>query len=531
MAKKKKMKLKKLHPITTYVLLTIGVILLSLILSLFKISATYSTINQQTNILEKTIITVNNLLSREGIEKIFSNATTNFASFTTLTTLIITLIGIEIAEVTGLIQTFMKKRFAKINPKTLTFILILLAIFSSIVNEVGYAILIPLGALLFLFNGRNPLVGVAAAFAGVAFGYSISFFVGTIDLSLIPYTTQAAHLIDSSFYVRMTSNLYIMIISCIIMAIVGTIITEKIVVKKLGRYISKKHDELGQTKEIEYLDLQYEEQKKIKEEAKEKKGLKYARISGIIIALIFIYSIIPGLPLSGFLLDLNQKTYSDQLFGPNSYFQDGFTYIISLFFMITGISYGIGSESIKNDKELFNKLDEKLKTLGSLIVLIFFASQFIAVFKESNIGTVIVATLANILKALPLSGLALIIVSIIIIAISNMFVTTSLAKWSIISPILIPTMMQLNMSPQYGQFIFRAAESMTNGITPLLAYFVVYIGYLNIYNKEQDKYFSIKEGINLMIPYFIGYTLTWIFIILMWYIIGLPLGPGVYPTL
>ena len=199
--------------------------------------------------------------------------------------------------------------------------------------------------------------------------------------------------------------------------------------------------------------------------------------------------------------------------------------------MITGISYGIGSESIKNDKELFNKLDEKLKTLGSLIVLIFFASQFIAVFKESNIGTVIVATLANILKALPLSGLALIIVSIIVIAISNIFVTTSLAKWSIISPILIPTMMQLNMSPQYGQFIFRAAESMTNGITPLLAYFVVYIGYLNIYNKEQDKYFSIKEGINLMIPYFIGYTLTWIFIILMWYIIGLPLGPGVYPTL
>lgn len=528
---KKKRKLKKLHPITTYILLMLGIILLSFILSLFNISATYSTINAQTNELEKTIVTVKNLLSYEGIGNIISNTTSSFASFTTLSTLIITLIGIGVAEVTGLVQVFMKRRFTKVNPRILTFILILLAVCSSIVNEVGYAILIPIGALVFLFNGRNPLAGIAATFAGVAFGYSISFFIGTIDLSLIPYTTKAAYLIDQEFYVRMTSNLYIMLASCFIIAIVGTIVTEKIIVKKLGRYISKKHDDLGQTKEIEYLDLQYEEQKKIKEEEKEKQGLKYARIAAIIIAVIFIYSIIPGLPLSGVLLDSTQETYSDQLFGPNSYFQDGFTFMISMFFIITGISYAIGSKSIKNDKDLINKLGEKLSSLGTLITMIFFASQFIYVFKESNIGTVIVANLTNIIKVLPLSGFALILVSIIVIALSNIFVTTSIAKWTIISPILIPAMMQLNMSPQYGQFIFRAAESMTNGITPLLAYFVVYIGYLNIYNKDQDKSFSIKEGIGLMMPYFICFALAWLFIIIMWYVIGLPLGPGVYPTL
>ena len=527
---RKKMKLKKFHPITTYILLMFSIILLSFILSLFNVSTTYNTINEN-NELERTIVTVNNLLSYDGIEKIISNATSNFASFTTLTTLIITLIGIGIAEVTGLVQTFMKRRLAKINPKILTFLIILLAIFSSIINEVGYAILIPLGALLFLFNGRNPLAGIAATFAGVAFGYSISFFVGTIDLSLIPYTTAAANLIDSTFYVRMTSNLYIMIISCIIMAIVGTIVTEKIIVKKLGRYVRRKKDDLGDTKEIEYLDLQYEEQKKIMEEEKEKKGLLYARITAIIMAVAIIYSIIPGLPLSGILLDLNQKTYAAQLFGKTSYFQDGFTYMISLFFILTGIAYGIGAKSINSDKELFNKLNEKLSSLGMLVALIFFASQFIAVFKESNIGTVLVATLTNILKALPLSGIALIIVSILVIAISNIFVTTSLAKWTIISPVMIPAMMQINMSPQYGQFIFRAAESMTNGITPLLAYFVVYIGYLNIYNKDQNKSFSIKDGLKLMMPYFICYGLAWVFIIIMWYIIGLPLGPGVYPTL
>ena len=186
---KKKLKKFTLHPITSFILLTIGVIFLSFILSLFNVSTTYSNINIATGTLEKTFVAVNNLLSYDGIKMIISKAATNFISSSPLSTLIITLIGLKIAEKTGLIQAFMKKRLIKLNPKTITFIVILVSVFSSIVNEVGYALLIPLSALLFLFNGRNPLVGIAASFAGVAFGYSISFFVGSIDIDLIPYTT------------------------------------------------------------------------------------------------------------------------------------------------------------------------------------------------------------------------------------------------------------------------------------------------------------------------------------------------------
>lgn len=531
MAKKKKLKKLKLHPVTSFILLTFIVVLLSFILSLFNTSVTYSTINQSTNSLEKTIVVVKNMLSYDGIKYIISNAATNFISFTTLSTLIITLIGIGVADVTGLIQTFMKRKLVKINPKTITFLIILISVFSSIVNEVGYAILIPLSALLFLFNGRNPLTGIATAFGGVAFGYSISFFVGSTDIDLIPYTIKAANLIDSTFYVRMTSNLYIMIVSCIIISIVGTIITEKFVAKKMGRYISKTKDEEGNTKEIEYLDLQYEEQKKILEETKEKQGLKYAFIAGIIVILIFIYMIVPGLPLSGILLDNTKEAYVDQLFGVNSYFQDGFTYMMAIFFAITGIAYGVGAKSIKDDKDLIEKLGEKISSIGYLLIMIFFASQFIAIFKESNIGTLVVATLTNILKSLPLSGVILILFAMFIIAISNLFVTTSVSKWTIISPVLVPMMMQLNMSPQFAQFIFRASESLTNAVTPLLAYFVVYIGYLNIYNKEKDRVYTIRDGIKIMKPYLIAFSVTWIVIIILWYILGLPLGPGTYPTL
>ena len=194
--------------------------------------------------------------------------------------------------------------------------------------------------------------------------------------------------------------------------------------------------------------------------------------------------------------------------------------------------------NLNNEKKLdeenrikANKLKESLSELGIIIVMIFFASQFIAIFKESNIGTVIAATMANILQSLPFSGAALIIVAIILIAISNIFVTGSISKWVIFSSTMVPTFMQLGISPQFTQFIFRAAESMTNGITPLLAYFVVYLGYMNIYNKDYEKPITIRKGLSIMVPYFIGISLTWLFIILMWYIIGLPLGPGVYPSL
>ena len=531
MAKKKKNKKLKLHPVTSFIILIVATVLLSAVLSWFNVSASYDSINLKTDELEQTIVTVKNMLSYDGIKSMISNASTNFISFTTVSTLIITLIGIAVAEETGLIQTFMKRKLAKLNPKIITFLLFLLAVFSSIVNEVGYAVLIPLGALLFLFNGRNPLAGIATAFAGVAFGYSVSFFVGATDMSLLPYTISAANLIDESFYVRMTSNLFIMIFSCIVISIVGTIITEKYIVKKIGRYVSKKKDDLDQTKEIEYLDLQYEEQKKIKEEEKEKKGLRYALIAAIIVTIIFVYMIIPVLPLSGALLDQTEKSYAYQLFGASSYLEAGFTYMLALFLIVTGIAYAIGAKSIKNDKELFQKLTKQLSTLGILLVMIFFASQFIAIFKETNIGTIIVVWLSGILKAVPLSGALLIIVAIIVIAISNLFVPSTITKWMIISPILVPAMMQLNMSPQYSQFIFRAAESMTNGVTPLLAYFVVYIGYLNIYNREEKKVYGIRDGIKLMTPYLIALSVTWIAIILLWYLIGLPLGPGAYPVL
>ena len=240
--------------------------------------------------------------------------------------------------------------------------------------------------------------------------------------------------------------------------------------------------------------------------------------------------LIPSLPFSGLLLDMSETTYLKQVFGENSYFQDGFTYVISLFFVITGITYGISTKSIKNDKDLINKCGEYLSNLGVLIALIFFASQFISVFRKTNIGPVLVALATKLISQLSFSGIPLILIVVILIAICNLFVTTPIGKWEIMAPVVVPMMMQSNISPQFAQFILRAADSMTKGITPLLAYFVIYIGYLNIYNSDKET-ITIKKAISYIMPHCLIIALSWLLIIIGWYLLGVPIGIGVNSTL
>jgi len=532
MLKRKKTRFKKFkfHPITTFILLTIGVMLLSSILSLFELQVNYSRVNSSTMELENVLVAVEGMFNYEGFKYVISNAARNFVSFTPLSTLLIGLIGLSVAHASGFIDTFIKRQTLGINNKTITFILILIATLSSIINEVGYVILIPLSALIFLANGRNPLLGITASFCGVAFGYGATIFAGSTEINLVPITAQAASLIDSGFHVSMLSNFIAIVISSIVVSIVGTFIIEGIILKRIGRYKTNEEELNGETKEIKLDTIEKEEQKRLEIETKEKKGLKNAFIVFMICILGFIYMIIPGLPGSGLLLDMNENAYINQLFGENSYFQDGFTYLISIIFLLTGIAYAIGAKTIKNDKELVEKSSDYLKDVGYLVVLIFVAAQFIAVFKKTNIGTIIVASIANLIKGIGFTGLPLIITILILIAVSSLFVTTQSAKWSILAPVVVPLMMQANLSPQFAQFILRAGDSMTKGITPLLAYFVIYLGYLNIYNTDKDP-ITIKKALSFVSPYCLIIGITWILIVVLMYIVGLPIGPGVYPSL
>lgn len=231
MKAKKKLKLKKiyLHPVTAIILLIALVIVLSAVLSFFEMQATYSTVNPVTNQLESNLVTVENLLNYDGLKYMISNAARNFISFTPLSTLLVALLGVSVAQATGLFDTFIKRHMVKLDNKKITFLLIFLATISSLINDVGYVILIPLGAILFMANGRNPLTGIIASFGGVAFGYGATIFVGSMEVNLIPATTSAARLIDPTSHISLTSNLFIIIATSVILSIVGTIVIEKII--------------------------------------------------------------------------------------------------------------------------------------------------------------------------------------------------------------------------------------------------------------------------------------------------------------
>ena len=303
MREKRKLKLKKFyfHPITVFLFLTFATIILSGILSAFEMQATYNVINPNTNELEPTLVAVENLLSFDGMKFLIGDATTNFISFAPLGTLLLALIGITIAESTGLIETLSKRFFSKMPKEVFTFIIIFVATISSLINEVGYAILIPLTALIYFINGRNPILGIITAFCGVAFGYGVTIFVGSMEVALMDYTRTAAWLIDDNMHISLTSNLYFIIATSILISIIGTVIIEKIIAPRVGKY--KKEEVSAKTEQYRVINLEEEEQKRIEREKYEKRGLRFALITGIIVLLLFAYMLIPGLPYSGMLLE------------------------------------------------------------------------------------------------------------------------------------------------------------------------------------------------------------------------------------
>ena len=535
MQEKRKLKLKKFyfHPVTMLLLAIVLILVLSSILSSLQIQATYNTVNEATKELEPTLITVENLLTFNGLKSIISSSTNNFVAFAPLGMLLISLIGISIAEATGFIEALAKRKLKKLSKYKLTFLILFTGVISSLVSDIGYAILIPLAAIIYEINKRNPLIGIITAFCGTAFGSGISIFVGWTDVKLIPYTASAAHLIDSSAHISLTSNLIFIIVASIIIPIIGTIVIEKLIAPKIGKY--RFHDHLTgetlKTSELSIIDIDEAEQTKIATEKNEKRGLRLSLIAGIIMLIFFAYMLVPNLPFSGLLLDKKETIYVNQLFGENSYFHLAFTFLTSTFLIVLGLVYAFGAKSIKNDRDLIEKASIRFKDVGMILILLFVFSQLLAIWKKSNIGIIITSWLATLLSHLELSGIPLIVITILIIAFANIFCTSISTKWQIFSPIVVPMFMQANISPQFAQLIMRVADSITKGITPFFSFFVLYIGYLNLYHQSKQKPISIHHAIKLVMPYFLIIGLTWILLVISWYIIGLPIGPKVTPTI
>jgi len=505
---KRRKKEFRLHPALLFLVLTIVVMIVSSIGSILNLETSYYTVNTATGNLESKAVVITNLFNRTGLQYLISNMLSNFIDFAPLGNLIVGLLGVGVAYKSGFLNSFFKIISKVISKKMFTFLVVLFGILSSMFFEVGYVILIPIAAILFMNLGRHPSAGVCAAFAGITFGYGANVVVNGLDSSLISYTQAATSILDKNYVVNLNGNIFFMILSTICLAYLGMIVTEKYIVPKLGRY-NFDEDELVFQQELT---------------KKEKKGVSIALLFSLLIVLALIYCIVPGLPFSGLFLYLKDELYVNQLFGENSYFSQGVVFIFSALLIVSGSIYGLRVKTIKNNRDLVDGMSYYLKGVASILVLIFFASQFCLIFKQTNIGIFIVTSLAELLNSIEISGLLLIIATFIITIICTIFVPTASTKWAILSPIVVPMFMQSSLTPEFAQAIFRAADSSIKGVTPLFVYFVIFIGFLQIYDKRKNDVISLTDAISLMAPYAVAYTILWFIIILAFYIIGIPIG-------
>ena len=499
----KKIKSKlALHPIISFCILMFIIIVLSGVLNLFNVTTTYNRItNNGTYVRE--LVSSENLFSLHGLKIIFSNAVSNFASFTPLSMLIITLMGIGVMDKTGFLDSLFYILTKKTNKKIVTFVLSFVCILSSIAGDLGYIIMIPLAALLFKYGKRHPKAGIICAFASIACGSGINIFMSSIDTAVIAYTNQAASLLSKDYSMGVFSFIFVMIVAAIALALIISSITEKIIIPRLGHYELMDEEEDYLTK-------------------KEKRGLLISLFFGVIYILIIIYNIIPYAPLGGNFLDYSQKYYIDKLFGYNSFFSQGYVFVVVILFFILGFVYGIVTKKIKTAKEVFDSLSYSLDKIGNVLVFIFFASSLIFIFKSSNIGNLVVSYFANIINSSNISGIVLVIIVFLFSALSTLVLPSTLSKWAILSPSIVPAFMNEGLSPEFATLIFRAGECITYGLTPIMAYFIIYLAFMELYSVNEEE--GLFGNIKYLIPYSLCTLVMWVIIILFVYITGIPFG-------
>lgn len=497
-----------LHPVMTILILSFVTIVLSGILRFFNVQATFNKVSTITGDFQVTTEAINSLFSLSGLKYIFTTTVKNFANYAVLIHLIIILLGIGVMVKSGFLKTIITLMTKKAKKYTVTFVYVLLCILSSLVGDLSYIILVPLGALLFLYGKRSPMIGIISAFAALTCGSGLSLFITSYDSSLITMSLNNAYILANNYTISSWGFILVMFILIIIMALVITNITESYIAKKIPKY------EFMEEENIDELLLTN----------RQKRGLLFSLGAGLIYMLIFIYNIIPGLPFSGNLLDYNQTLYIDKLFSYNSFFSNGFVFVVALLFVLLGLFYGIGAKTINNNKEFVDSLGYSLNGIGKILVMIFASATFINIFKRSNIGNVVAGALTNVLENSSFAGLPLVLLLFASSIIISLFLPNVLYSYDIVSGV-IPTLMNVGIAPEFCQLVFRLGSSVAIGLTPVFAYFVVYLAYLENYNQS-NKPITLKEAISYQLPYAIITALIYLLFIIIWYIIKFPLGIG-----
>lgn len=483
------------HPATLFAGLAVLVILLSWIASFFHLEVMHPSTGQ--------VVRPFNLLSIEGLHMILKKTVTNFTEFAPLGVVLVAMLGIGIAEGSGLIATALRLLVLSAPRRILTFVIVFAGIMSNAASEVGYVLLVPLSAVIFRAVGRHPIAGLAAAFAGVSGGYSANLLLGTIDPLLAGLTQEAAHIIDKDYSVNPAANYYFLAVSTFFIALAGTWVTERIVEPRLGNVENDTFDD-----SIEKIS------------PAEHRGLRFAMAAAVIFAALMLWGILPE---KGFLRDPQTGSLL------HSPLMSGIVTVLFITAAIMGIAYGIGAGTIRNDSDVMKGMGKSMETMGTYIVLVFFAAQFVAYFRWTNLGLIFAVEGASALQASSLGSIPLMLSFLILTAIINLVMGSASAKWTIMAPVFVPMFMLLGYSPELTQAVYRIGDSITNIISPMMSYFALIVAFIQQYDKKA----GIGTMIALMLPYTLVFALVWTLLLIVWMLLGWPVGPDaplVYPA-
>jgi len=446
---------------------------------------------------------VKGLLTGEGVRFLFTSFVSNFRNFSAVAIMLVVMIGVGLAEAAGLIASLIRKLVGVSSRSTLTFIIVLLGVLSSVASDAGYLVLIPLGAAAFKSVGRNPLAGIAAAFAGVAAGFGVNVLITPLDGVLTEITNDAAG--TASRHIDLAANLYFGIGSTIFVAFLLTFISSWLVEKRLGKWDPADHGEGWEMDEDEAPEVSPEN---------DKKGLRWALWGTLAVLVgITLLTAIPGAPLR------NPET--GKVIG-DSPFMDSLIVIIMLIFYVAGYLYGRGAGTIKGSADVLATITKSWAGLASLLFLFLLIAQFIAYFNFTNIAEVVAVKLGDVLERMNIGAVWLLIGLIIVTIIVDLIIPAAIAKWALLAPIFIPLFIRLGVAPQTVLAAYRVGDSPANVVTPLMAYFPLIVVFTQRYKKDA----GIGTVVSLMLPYLVILSVLWTLFFVIWYLIGIPLGPG-----
>lgn len=476
------------HPATLFALMALLVIVVSAVAARFDLAVAHPGTGE--------VIRPLSLMTIPGLHRVLTGLVPNFTGFAPLGTVLVAMLGIAVAEGSGLISAALKLLVLSAPRRLLTLAIVFAGVMSNTGGEVGYVLLLPLAAIIFLAVGRHPIAGLAAAFAGVSGGYSANLLLGTVDPLLAGLSEEAARIVDPAYQVSPASNYYFMAVSALLISITGTVVTERIVVPRLGEY----HGE-GAREGVTPLS------------STERRGLRFALAAGLAVTALLLWGTMPE---SGFLRD---PATGGLLRSP---FMTGIVGIIFFVGAAVGLAYGIGAGTVRSDADVVKAMGKAMETLGVYLVLVFFAAQFVAFFNWTNLGLIFAVKGAEVLRASGLGTVPLIVSFVLVSATINLFMGSASAKWAIMVPVFVPMFMLLGYTPEFTQAAYRIGDSVTNVISPMMSYFALIVAFMQRYDDRA----GIGTIVATMLPYSVIFFCVWVGLLIVWIVAGLPVGPG-----